>query len=101
MQQCDDINTLLLRVLEADVLAFCTPVNYYSISGQMKTLFGRLNPLYGYLCGMEVVYMVMAMDDSHTQPDRAIVRVRLRPQPRQGEFFSKKMQPLYLQYLTV
>ena len=70
--QCDDINALLPHVLEADVLVFCTPVYYYSVTSQMKTFLNRLNPLYGHLRGKEVVYMVTAMDDSHAQLDRAM-----------------------------
>lgn len=70
--QRDDINDVLPRVLEADVLVFCTPVYYYSVTGQMKTFLDRLNPLYGHLRGKEVVYMVTAMDDSHAQLDRAM-----------------------------
>ncbi|MBR1784862.1 MAG: NAD(P)H-dependent oxidoreductase [Bacteroidales bacterium] len=70
--QRDDINALLPRVLEADVLVLCTPVYYYSVTGQMKTFLDRLNPLYGHLRGKDVVYMVTAMDDSHAQLDRAM-----------------------------
>ena len=70
--QRDDINALLPKVLEADVLVFSTPVYYYSVTGQMKTFLDRLNPLYGHLRGKEVVYMVTAMDDSHAQLDRAM-----------------------------
>ena len=30
----------------ADVLVFATPVYYYEMSGQMKTMLDRANPLY-------------------------------------------------------
>ena len=70
--QRDDVNPLLPRVLEADMLVFCTPVYYYSITGQMKTLLDRLNPLYGHLRGKEVAYIVTAMDDDTAQLDRAM-----------------------------
>ena len=33
------------KMLHADVLAFATPIYYYEMSGQMKTLLDRANPL--------------------------------------------------------
>lgn len=33
-------------MLNADVIVFATPVYYYGISGQLKTLLDRCNPLY-------------------------------------------------------
>ena len=33
-------------MLHADVLVFATPIYYYEMSGQMKTLLDRANPLY-------------------------------------------------------
>lgn len=33
-------------MLNADVIAFATPVYYYSVCGQLKTLLDRANPLY-------------------------------------------------------
>lgn len=32
---------------DADVLVFATPVYYYSVSGQFKTMLDRANPLFG------------------------------------------------------
>lgn len=34
------------KMLHADVLVFATPIYYYEMSGQMKTLLDRANPLY-------------------------------------------------------
>lgn len=31
---------------DADVLVFATPVYYYSVSGQLKTMLDRANPLF-------------------------------------------------------
>lgn len=42
----DDANAIADRVLEADAVAFATPIYYYEMSGQMKTLLDRLNPMY-------------------------------------------------------
>lgn len=42
----DDANEIEKQVLNADVVAFATPIYYYEMSGQMKTLLDRMNSLY-------------------------------------------------------
>ena len=43
----DDADAIVQeKMLHADVLAFATPIYYYGMSGQMKTLLDRANPLY-------------------------------------------------------
>lgn len=48
-QRCvihDDADTLAQAMKNADVLVFATPIYYYEMCGQMKTLLDRANPLY-------------------------------------------------------
>ena len=42
----DDAVDIVARMHEVDVLVFATPVYYYCVSGQLKTLLDRANPLY-------------------------------------------------------
>ena len=42
----DDAVEVVARMYDADVLVFATPVYYYSVSGQLKTMLDRANPLY-------------------------------------------------------
>lgn len=42
----DDANTIADKMEQADVIAFASPVYYYSISGQLKTMIDRVNSLY-------------------------------------------------------
>ncbi len=42
----DDAVDIAARMHDADVLVFATPVYYYSVSGQLKTMLDRANPLY-------------------------------------------------------
>lgn len=42
----DDMNTIVDKMLTADVIAFATPVYFYEMCGQMKTLLDRTNPLF-------------------------------------------------------
>ena len=41
---CQETQQCVIK--DADVVAFATPVYYYSISGQLKTMLDRCNPLY-------------------------------------------------------
>ena len=41
----DDAAEFCEKVKNADVLVFATPIYYYAMCGQMKTLLDRLNPL--------------------------------------------------------
>ena len=42
----DDAVEIAVKMHDADVLVFATPVYYYSVSGQLKTMLDRANPLY-------------------------------------------------------
>ncbi len=42
----DDADEISNKMLNADVIVFATPIYFYGISGQMKTLLDRSNPLY-------------------------------------------------------
>ncbi len=47
-QRCvihDDADIIAQKMKEADVLVFATPIYYYEMSGQMKTMLDRANPL--------------------------------------------------------
>ena len=43
----DDAVEIAVKMHDADVLVFATPVYYYSVSGQLKTMLDRANPLFG------------------------------------------------------
>ena len=48
-QKCvikDDAVEIAEKVKEAETLVFVSPIYYYEMSGQMKTLLDRMNPLY-------------------------------------------------------
>ena len=42
----DDAVEIATKMHDADVLVFATPVYYYSVSGQLKTMLDRANPLF-------------------------------------------------------
>ena len=74
-QQCirkDDAVWIAEKVRNADTLVFVTPVYYYEMSGQMKTLLDRMNPLYTSEYRFRNVYLLTAAaDDRPETPDKA------------------------------
>ena len=57
---------------DADVIAFATPIYYYEMSGQMKTLLDRANWLYSSDYRFTDIYlMTAAAEDDDFVPDRA------------------------------
>ena len=68
----DDVNDIMAKVLEADVVCWATPIYYYEMSGQMKTLIDRMNAMYPKDYRFRDVYLLTtaAEDEEHT-PKRA------------------------------
>ena len=54
----DDVNEILEKVKAADTVVFVTPIYYYELSGQLKTLLDRLNPLYPQEYSFRDVYLM-------------------------------------------
>ena len=40
----DDVADIMAKVKDAEVIVYTTPIYYYEMCGQMKTLLDRLNP---------------------------------------------------------
>lgn len=69
----DGMNALYEKFQNADVLVFATPVYYYSVCGQLKTLLDRLNPLYSRKNKFKDVYLLAtAADDDERAMDGAV-----------------------------
>lgn len=69
----DDAPEIVEMMREAEVIAFATPIYYYEMCGQMKTLLDRANPLYGSDYRFTDIYMLTsAAEDEPTTPHRAI-----------------------------
>ena len=73
----DDAVEIEKKVLDADVVVWATPIYYYEMSGQMKTLIDRLNPLFPKDYRFRDVYLLAtAADDGESTPDRAVEGVK-------------------------
>ena len=42
----DDVTEIMDKVIDADIVVWATPIYYYEMSGQMKVLIDRLNPMF-------------------------------------------------------
>lgn len=69
----DDMKEIINEVISSDVLVFATPIYYYEMSGQMKTLIDRLNPIYTQDYQFKDIYLlVTAADTSKDAYKRAL-----------------------------
>lgn len=68
----DDVNEIMSKVLEADVVCWATPIYYYEMSGQMKVLIDRMNAMYPLDYKFRDIYMLTtAAEDEPEVPSRA------------------------------
>lgn len=56
----DDADDIAQKMGKADVLVFATPIYYYEMCGQMKTMLDRVNPLYDSDYQFREVYLLAA-----------------------------------------
>ena len=75
-QKCvlkDDAVAIAEKVMHADTLVFVTPIYYYEMSGQMKTLLDRGNPLFVADYRFRDVYLLAsAAEEEDFVPQRAL-----------------------------
>ena len=68
----DDVPEIMAKVKAAEVVVFATPIYYYEMSGQMKTLLDRLNPLYDSdYCFRDIYMIATAAEDENTTVEKA------------------------------
>lgn len=69
----DDAPAIMKKMHDADVIAFATPIYYYEMCGQLKTLLDRANPLYSSDYRFRDIYMLTsAAEDGAHVPERAV-----------------------------
>ena len=75
-QRCviqDDADAIVQKMGAADVLVFATPIYYYGMSGQMKTMLDRANPLFPSDYAFRDVYLLTAAaEDDPETPEGAV-----------------------------
>ncbi len=63
----DDAVEIEKKMHDADVLVFATPVYYYSVSGQLKTMLDRANLLYDSDYKFTKVYLLASAAEDETE----------------------------------
>ena len=62
----------MTKVLAADVVCWATPIYYYEMSGQIKTLIDRMNAMYTQDYNFREVYLLTtAAENEPDTPKRA------------------------------
>lgn len=69
----DDAPEIVEKIRNADTIVFATPIYYYEMSGQMKTLLDRSNPLFTSEYSFRDIYLLStAAENEENTPKRAI-----------------------------
>jgi multimeric flavodoxin WrbA len=70
--QKDDMPGILDKMIAADVIVMSTPVYFYTMSGQMKTLIDRTCARYTSINNKEFYFIVSAADNSIPAMERTL-----------------------------
>lgn len=68
----DDMADILNKMVEADVIVMATPVYFYSMNGQMKTLIDRTVPRYTEISNKDFYFIVAAADSSQSNMEKTL-----------------------------
>ncbi|EDS72441.1 flavodoxin family protein [Anaerofustis stercorihominis] len=66
-QKCiinDEVKEIIDKMLTSDVIVFSTPIYFYEMSGQMKVLLDRSNPLFPSDYSFRDIYLLAASADT-------------------------------------
>lgn len=70
----DDAAEIAEKVKNADVIVFATPIYFYEMSGQMKTLLDRFNPLFPSDYSFREVYLIATAADENLESVNVAVK---------------------------
>jgi multimeric flavodoxin WrbA len=70
--QKDDMGNILDKMISADVIVMATPVYFYSMNAQMKTLIDRTCSRYTEITNKEFYFIVTAADSSIQAMERTL-----------------------------
>ncbi|WP_407309785.1 flavodoxin family protein [Desulfosporosinus sp. SB140] len=70
--QKDDMAEILEKMINAEVIVMATPVYFYTMNAQMKTLIDRTVPKYQEITGKEFYFIVAAADSSEQAMERTL-----------------------------
>lgn len=74
--QKDDMEKILDKMVKADVIVMATPVYFYNMNGQMKTLIDRTVPRYEEIKNKDFYFILAAADNSRQNMQRVLESFR-------------------------
>lgn len=74
--QKDDMSEVLEKMIQADVIVLASPVYFYAMNGQMKTLIDRTVPRYTEISGKEFYFIISAADTDKNIMEKVIESFR-------------------------
>lgn len=70
--QKDDANSVLQKMIDADVIVMATPIYFYTMCAQMKTLIDRCCARYLEMKNKEFYFIVAAADEDLSMMERTV-----------------------------
>lgn len=70
--QKDDMAEVLEKMIAADAIVMATPVYFYTMNGQMKTLIDRTCPKYTEISNKDMYFIVAAADSRKEAMERTL-----------------------------
>lgn len=74
--QKDDMEEILDKMIHTDVIVLATPVYFYSVDGQMKTLIDRTVPRYTEIRNKDFYFIMTAADTEKASLERTLETFR-------------------------
>ena len=74
--QKDDMAAILTKMIAADVIVMATPVYFYSMNGQTKTLIDRTCARYTEINDKEFYFIITAADENKKSLERTLEEFR-------------------------
>jgi multimeric flavodoxin WrbA len=74
--QKDDMSEVLEKMIAADVIVMATPVYFYTMCSQMKTLIDRTCARYTEISNKEFYFIVIAVDNNKRAMERTLEEFR-------------------------
>lgn len=74
--QKDDMAEILDKMINADIIVLATPVYFYTMDGQMKTLIDRTVPRYTEISNKDFYYIMTAADSDKASLERTVESFR-------------------------
>lgn len=74
--QKDDMEEILNKIIDADVIVLATPVYFYSMDAQLKAMIDRTYPRYTEISGKELYFIMTAADNSKSNLEATLAGLR-------------------------